>query len=153
MYRVEVYLRVRRAVMVEGMSVREVSRVFGLHRDTVRKMLAYSVPPGYRRQRQPRRPKLEPYTGVIDRILGGSVCFWCLTRLGLDVPDTITKRNLPDGRLHLLLGEGLQQPEYLNGLRLLLGSYPRSKRNLALLTGHSQVVAKKVPFGYSVRHI
>ena len=29
-----------------GMSVREASRVFGLHRDTVRKMLAYSVPPG-----------------------------------------------------------------------------------------------------------
>ena len=65
----EVYLRVRRAVMVEGMSVREAARTFGLHRDTVRKMLAYSVPPGYRRQSQPRRPKLEPYTGVIDRIL------------------------------------------------------------------------------------
>ncbi len=48
MYRVDVYPRVRRAVMVEGMSVREASRVFGLHRDTVRKMLAYSVPPGER---------------------------------------------------------------------------------------------------------
>ena len=69
MYLVDVYLRVRRAVMVEGMSVREASRVFGLHRDTVRKMLAYSTPPGYRRQTQPRRPKLEPFTGVIDRIL------------------------------------------------------------------------------------
>ena len=43
------YLRVRRAVMVDGMSIREVSRVFGLHRDTVRKILACSVPPGYRR--------------------------------------------------------------------------------------------------------
>ena len=42
--RVDVYLRVRRAVMVEGKSIREVSREFGLHRDTVRKMLAYSVP-------------------------------------------------------------------------------------------------------------
>ena len=69
MYRVDVYLRVRRAVMVEGKSIREVSREFGLHRDTVRKMLAYSVPPGYRRQSPPRRPKLEPFTGVIDRIL------------------------------------------------------------------------------------
>ena len=69
MYRVDVYLRIRRAVMVEGMSIREASRVFGLHRDTVRKMLAYSVPPGYRRQISPRRPKLEPYTGVIDQIL------------------------------------------------------------------------------------
>ena len=69
MYRVDVYLRVRRAVMVDGMSLREAARTFGLHRDTVRKMLAYSVPPGYRRQTPPRRPKLEPYTGVIDRIL------------------------------------------------------------------------------------
>ena len=69
MYSVDVYLRVRRAVMVDGMSMREAARVFGLHRDTVRKMLAYSVPPGYRRQTPPRRPKLEPFTGVIDRIL------------------------------------------------------------------------------------
>ena len=69
MYRVDLYLRVRRAVMVGGMSVREASRVFGLHRDTVRKMLAHSVPPGYRRQSPPRRLKLEPFTGVIDRIL------------------------------------------------------------------------------------
>ena len=51
------------------MSIREASRVFGLHRDTVRKMLAYSVPPGYQRQTPPRKPKLEPFTGVIDRIL------------------------------------------------------------------------------------
>ena len=61
--------------MVDGMSMREAARTFGLHRDTVRKMLAYSVPlcgsnwAGYRRQSPPRKPKLEPYTGVIDRIL------------------------------------------------------------------------------------
>ena len=69
MHSVDVYLRVRRAVMVNGMSVREASRVFGLHRDTVRKMLAYSAPPGYRRKGPPHRPKLELFTGVIDRIL------------------------------------------------------------------------------------
>ena len=69
MYRVELYLRVRRACMVDGMSLREASGVFGLHRDTVRKMLAHSVPPGYRRRKPPTRPKIGPYTGVIDRIL------------------------------------------------------------------------------------
>ena len=69
MYKVELYVRVRRACMVEGMSTREAARVFGLHRDTVRKMLEYSVPSGYRRQSPPRRPKLDPYHGVIDRIL------------------------------------------------------------------------------------
>ena len=58
-----------KACFVEGMSVREAARVFGLHRDTVRKMLEYSVPPGYRRQRPARRPKLDPYKGVMDQIL------------------------------------------------------------------------------------
>ena len=33
MYRVDVYLRVRRAVMVEEMSMREAARTFGLHRE------------------------------------------------------------------------------------------------------------------------
>ena len=69
MYKVGIYLRVRKACFVEGMSVREAARVFGLHRDTVRKMLEYSVPPGYRRQRPARRPKLDPYKGVMDQIL------------------------------------------------------------------------------------
>ena len=36
MYRVEMYARVRRACMVEGMGIREAAREFGLHRDTVR---------------------------------------------------------------------------------------------------------------------
>ena len=38
----DMYVWVRRACMVEGMSIREAARVFGLHRDTVRKMLMYS---------------------------------------------------------------------------------------------------------------
>ena len=61
MYTVDLYRRVRRAHFVEGMSIREAARVFGLHRDTVNKMLEYSVPPGYRREQPPRRPKLDPY--------------------------------------------------------------------------------------------
>ena len=69
MYKVGIYLRVRKACFIEGMSVREAARVFGLHRDTVRKMLEYSVPPGYRRQRPARRPKLDPYKGVMDQTL------------------------------------------------------------------------------------
>ena len=65
----ELYLRVRRVCHVEGMSIREAARVFGLHRDTVRKMLTFSLPPGYRRSGPAARPKLDPYTTVIDRIL------------------------------------------------------------------------------------
>jgi len=66
---VEVYARVRRAVLVEGRSRRAVAREFGLARKTIRKMLEYSLPPGYQRQRPVRRPKLGPWLGVIDAIL------------------------------------------------------------------------------------
>ncbi|WP_438620945.1 helix-turn-helix domain-containing protein, partial [Neoaquamicrobium sediminum] len=53
----ELYLKVRVACD-GGMSQREAVRHFGISRDTVRKMMAYSVPPGYRRQAPVRRPKL-----------------------------------------------------------------------------------------------
>ena len=69
MYTVDLYRRVRRAHFVEGMSIRRAARMFNLHRSTVNKMLEYSVPPGYRREQPPRKPKLDPYKGVIDRIL------------------------------------------------------------------------------------
>jgi transposase len=68
-YTVEIYARVRRAVVVEKKSEREVAREFGLARETVRKMLRYAVPPGYRRQQPVRRPKLDAWVGVIDQIL------------------------------------------------------------------------------------
>ena len=69
MHSVELYARVRRACFVDRMSKREAARVFGVDRKTVDKMLAHSVPPGYRRCRPPGRPKLDPFTGIIDRIL------------------------------------------------------------------------------------
>ena len=64
-----VYARVRRAVQVEGISVRHAAREFGLSRKTVRKMLMYSAPPGYQRSKPVKRPKLGPWLGVIDQIL------------------------------------------------------------------------------------
>ena len=65
----ELYGQVRRAVYVEGISQREAARRFGIDPRTVAKMLAFSVPPGYRRSRPPARPKLDPFLGIIDRIL------------------------------------------------------------------------------------
>lgn len=69
MYSVELYQRVRRACHVEGLSAREAARQFGIHRNTVRKILTYSIPPGYRRSQPVRHPKLEGFTGLIDAIL------------------------------------------------------------------------------------
>jgi hypothetical protein len=54
---------------VDGMSIRQAAREFGLSRKTTRKMLAYSVPPGYARKQPIRRPKLGPWLGIIDQIL------------------------------------------------------------------------------------
>ena len=65
----EVYARVRRAAQVDGMSVRRAAREFGLSRKTIRKMLAFSVPPGYQRKKPVARPKLGPWLGVVDQIL------------------------------------------------------------------------------------
>ena len=66
---VELYARIRFAVQIEGVSRREAARRFGIDPRTVAKMLAFSVPPGYRRSRPPARPKLDPFTGIIDAIL------------------------------------------------------------------------------------
>src|SRR5271166_2921449 len=76
MYQVEIYGRIRRAVLVEGRSQRSVAREFGLARVTVRKMLGYSIPPGYRRKEPVKRPKLGPWMGVIDAILEEDKTFW-----------------------------------------------------------------------------
>ena len=65
----EVYARVRRAVQVDGMSIRQAAREFGLSRKSIRKMLQFSVPPGYARKKPIQRPKLGPWLGIIDQIL------------------------------------------------------------------------------------
>ena len=66
---VELYGRVRYAVQVGGLSHREAARRFGIDPRTVAKMMVFSVPPGYRRKRPPARPKLDPFIGIIARIL------------------------------------------------------------------------------------
>ncbi len=69
MKRVDLYVRVRHAVTHEGKSRREAARLFGINRRTVDKMMTFSIPPGYRRSHPVRRPKLDPFVGVIDAIL------------------------------------------------------------------------------------
>ncbi len=66
---VDLYGRVRHAVLIEGMSRREAARLFGVDRRTVDKTLKFSVPPGYRRTKPIKRPKLDPFVGIIDAIL------------------------------------------------------------------------------------
>lgn len=62
----ELYLKVRRAHFHDGLSGRAIARDFGICRDSVAKMLAYSEPPGYQRTVPIKRPKLDAFTDQID---------------------------------------------------------------------------------------
>lgn len=66
---VDLYAKVRRAVMVEAMSERAAARKFGICRKTVSKMVNHAVPPGYQRKDRPVAPKLGAFVGIIHQIL------------------------------------------------------------------------------------
>ena len=66
---VDLYLKVRHAVRIEGLSERAAARRFGIDPRTVNKMMKFSVPPGYKRKKPPAKSKLDQFILVIDRIL------------------------------------------------------------------------------------
>jgi transposase len=66
---VELYRKVRHAYFRQGMSKRAIARHFGISRDSVDKMIVYSVPPGYRRTAPVKRPKLDGFSELIDQWL------------------------------------------------------------------------------------
>ena len=78
---VELYGRVRYAVQIEGLSRREAARQFGIDPRTVAKMLAFSVPPGYRRSRPPARPNW-------IRLPGSSTGSWRRMKVGRESSGT-----------------------------------------------------------------
>ena len=75
----DLYRKVRLAC-AEGMSQREAALHFNISRDTVAKMMAFSVPPGYRRTAPVKRPKLDAFTGIIDGWLEGDREIHCKQR-------------------------------------------------------------------------
>ena len=65
----ELYARIRRAVTIEGLSRREATTRFGVHRNTFTKILAFPVPPSYRRSEPSASKKLGPSMAWIDTVL------------------------------------------------------------------------------------
>jgi transposase len=63
------YIRVRQMREIEGLSLREITRQTGWHRDTIKRILEEGAPPGYQRQETPRRPVLGPFIPIIEQIL------------------------------------------------------------------------------------
>jgi transposase len=64
---VEQWAEVRRLRFVRGLSIREIHRCTGLHRDTIRRAISSDVPPRYRRT--PSGSKLDPFKDEIHRLL------------------------------------------------------------------------------------
>jgi transposase len=71
-FTVELYRKIRLACR-DGMSERGAARHFGISRDSVKKMLSFSAPPGYRRTASIKRPKLDGFTEIIDQWLRDDV--------------------------------------------------------------------------------
>jgi len=65
----ELWSEVRRRVLVEGVSKRQIRREYGVGSETLKKMLEFSEPPGCRRRVVRPRPRLGGFVGVIDEIL------------------------------------------------------------------------------------
>ncbi len=65
----ELWNEIRRRVLVEGASKRSICLEYGLGWHTVDKILEHPEPPGYRLSVPRGRPKLGPFTGVIEDIL------------------------------------------------------------------------------------
>ena len=68
----DLYLKVRLARR-GGMSERAAAVHFEVSRASVQKMMSFSVPPGYQRTAEIKRPKLDGFTGFIDEWLQGDL--------------------------------------------------------------------------------
>ena len=60
---------VRRAVLVDGISKRQACRQFGIHWDTLQKILANASPLGYRRVAKVNRPTIGPWLRRLTELL------------------------------------------------------------------------------------
>jgi len=65
----EQWAAIRRRVLQEGVSKRQILRETGLHWTTLEKILSHSAPPGYRMRQLREKPKLGPYLDRIRLIL------------------------------------------------------------------------------------
>jgi hypothetical protein len=63
------WMTIRRRVRVEGGSKRQILREMGMHWTTLEKILEHGEPPGYRRRREPEKPKIGPYLEWVGEVL------------------------------------------------------------------------------------
>ena len=64
----EKWSEIRRRVLCGEVSKRAACQEYGIHWETLPKILAHLEPPGYRRSK-PRKSKLDPFLPIIEEIL------------------------------------------------------------------------------------
>ena len=66
MLTVDHYELIRRKHLIDGMSLRAISRELGHSRKTIRKVLAYGTPPDYQRRHPVALPVMDPVAGFVE---------------------------------------------------------------------------------------
>jgi transposase len=65
----ELWNEVRRRVLTGELSMRQARKEYGLHWDTLQKILQHEEPPGYRKTKPREKPVLGPFVALIHEIL------------------------------------------------------------------------------------
>ncbi len=116
---VEQWAEIRRMHFVDGVSIREIRRRTGLHRETIRRALAAKRPPAYRRAKAPS--KLDPFKEEIERLLRsdhrmpGTRIRELLAELGYEGGKTILDDHLREVRPRLAPRRTYQRTVYRPG--------------------------------------
>ena len=63
------WAEIRRLVLAEEQSKRSVCQEFGIHWDTLTRILEHPEPPGYRQSQPRKKRKIGPFLGIIEEIL------------------------------------------------------------------------------------
>jgi len=66
MLTVDDYELIRRKHLIDGLSIRAISRTLGHSRKTIRKALTHPTPPGYQRVKPADSPVMGPVSGIVD---------------------------------------------------------------------------------------
>jgi len=64
----ELWSEVRRRVLTGELSKRQARKEYGLHWDTLQKILQHEEPPGYRQMRPREKPVLGPFVALIHEM-------------------------------------------------------------------------------------
>lgn len=116
---VEHWAEIRRMHFIDGVSIREIRRRTGLHRETIRRALAAKRPPAYRRAKAPS--KLDPFKEEIERLLRsdhripGTRIRELIAELGYEGGKTILDDHLREARPRFAPGRTYQRTVYRPG--------------------------------------